>query len=112
MKTKIKADIKLTVVMCCQIVPKRSKARMFPAAASAAAALLTEPQTATGVVYFIEIRPVYVFLKQKLKMKKKSYFLVSFTTTFFSQFSRPIFVRKIRLKSLNQIYWYLQTADR
>ena len=30
----------------------------------ATAGLLTEPQTASGVLYFLHIRPVYVFFKQ------------------------------------------------
>ena len=72
---------------------------------------MTDPQTATGVVYFLQIRPVHVFFKQKTKKYKFRFFSVSFTTTFFSRFSRPIFVRKIRLKSLNHIYRYLWTAE-
>ena len=50
------------------------------------------------------------FSNQKLK-KSYSCFFLCFTTTIFSRFLRPIFVRKRRLKSLNQIYRYLRTAD-
>ena len=38
--------------------------RPFPAAAVAAASLLTEPQTALGIVPFLQIQPVYVLYKQ------------------------------------------------
>ena len=110
----MKADTKLSVLMCCQIVGKRPTAPSsgrFRRQAGAAAALLTEPQTPTGVVYFLQIRPVCVFFEQNTKKHKFRFFSVSFTTTFFSRFSRPIFVRKIRLKSLNNIYRFLRTAD-
>ena len=36
-------------------------------AAGAAAGLFSEPQTAAGIVSFLQIRPIYVFVKQKLK---------------------------------------------
>ena len=51
------------------------------------------------------------FSNKNKKIIKFRFFSVAFTTTIFSQFSRPIFVRKICLKSLNQIYRYLRTAD-
>ena len=41
--------------------------RRFPAAVAAFAALLTEPHTVAGLVYFLQIRPVYVFFKPKTK---------------------------------------------
>ena len=70
-KTKMKADTKLTGVMCCDCCLEAHSAiqRPFPAVAGATTALWTEPQTATGVVYFLQIRPVYVFFKQKTKKK-------------------------------------------
>ena len=56
--------------------------------------------------------PTCLCIFQTKKQKNTNLgFPVSFTTTFFSRFSRPIFVRKIRLKSLNHIYRYLRTAD-
>ena len=47
-----------------------------------------------------------IFQTKKYKFR---FFSVSFTTTFFSRFPRPIFVRKIRLKSVNHIYRYFRT---
>ena len=52
-----------------------------------------------------------IFQTKNKKNTNLGFFSVSFTTTFFSRFLHPIFVRKIRLKSLNQIYRYLRTAD-
>ena len=89
----MKADTKLTVVMCCNffwLEVRSANWQRFPAVVVAVAALLTEPQTAAGVVYFLQIQPVYVFFEQKTK--KNFFSSVSFTTTFFSQFSRQIFV--------------------
>ena len=45
--------------------------RPFLAAAGAATCLLTKPQTATGIVSFLQIRPVYVFFSTEKKIKKK-----------------------------------------
>ena len=96
----MKADTKLTVVMCCQIVGKRSTAPSsgrrhrcsvdWASDSYRSSLLLTDP---TCLCIF------------QTKNKKKK------ITTFFSRFSCPIFVRKIRLKSLNQIYRSLRTAD-
>ena len=68
------------------------------------AGLLSEPQTAAGIVSFLQIRPFYV------KKKKKSFLFLIFSTTIFWRFSHPIFIHKKRLKSLNHIYRYLRTA--
>ena len=54
--------------MCCQIflleVHSAIK-RLFPSVTGAATGLLTDPQAAAGVVSFLQIRPVYVFLQKK-----------------------------------------------
>ena len=60
---------------------------------------------------FLGIRPVYLFFKQKTKKIKFKFFLLSLTTTIFSCFSRPIFVRKKCLKFLNPIFTYLETSE-
>ena len=39
----------------------------FPLAAAAAAGLLTEPQTAGEIVFFLSFQPVYVFFYKKKK---------------------------------------------
>ena len=63
--------------MCFQIVYKRSKAPSsgrFRRVAGGAVGLINEPQTATGVVSFLQIRPAYnhfltVFKPNFLKYK-------------------------------------------
>ena len=55
--------------------------------------------------------PVQFLNKQKNKQKTNLRFFSIFYNNFFSRFSRPIFVRKIRLKSLNPTYRYLRTAN-
>ena len=59
-KTKIKADTKLTVRMCCQIVDTRTTAP-----SSGRFRVRPQPQTAAGVVYFLQIRPVYIFRRRR-----------------------------------------------
>ena len=96
METIIKADTKLTVVMCCHffwIEVRSAFWRRFPAAVVAVAALLTEPQTAAGVVYFLQIQHVYVLFNKKQKRTIFG-FLVSFTTTFFLTVFTPHFCKK------------------
>ena len=87
----MKADTKVTVVMCCQIVGKRPTApssirfRRRPGAA----ALLTEPQTAVGVVYFLQIQPVNDFCKQKTKQKILFFFQYLLPQLFSHNFYAP-----------------------
>ena len=57
-KTKRKGDTNLTVVMCCQIFDRRSTAlssSRFRRRPAPVAGLLTEPQTAAGIVSFVQI---------------------------------------------------------
>ena len=98
-KTKMKADTKLTVVMCCQIFIRGPQHHLaaFSGGAGAAAGLFTEPQTAAGIVSFLQIQPVYVFFKLKIKKKSNLNFLDNLLPQLFSYgFHAPfLFVKDV-----------------
>ena len=67
-ETKIKADTKLTIVMCCQIVFSGSPQRNL-AAIPAIGGLWTAPHKPAKIISFKKFQPAYVFFK-KTKNKK------------------------------------------
>ena len=110
----MKADTKVTVVMSVRLLvrgPQRHLAAVSRGGRRHHCSVDWASDSYRSSLLLTDPTCLCIFQTKNKKKHKFRFFLVSFTTTIFSQFSRPIFVRKIRLKSLNQIYRYLRTAD-